>query len=76
MEIYDLKGETVRIMGLPYESLTEAYQTALMLMSASGETVTVSKKSRKQDEYEHVATIHTDGSIETVKRASGWRVVG
>ena len=75
MEIYDLKGETVRIMGLPYDSLTEAYHTATMLMAASGEVITVSKKARKEDEYEHIATVYTDGSIEVVREPPRWRVV-
>ena len=75
MEIYDLKGETVRILGLPYESITEAYRTATMLMQASGEVITVSKKARREDEYEHIATVYINGSIEVVKQPSKWRVV-
>lgn len=75
MELYDLNGGSVRILGLPYDSLEDALGTAAMLTAVSGEVVTVSSKLHGEVEYVKKATVYPDGHIEMERKPSKWKIV-
>lgn len=75
MDIYDIDGGDVRVIGLPQESDEDAFMMAMTLARVAENTVIVSKKARREDEYEKIATVYIDGSIEVERKQQGWRVV-